>query len=232
MKLIVTKQFDRAVKAVKKKHDPQLKAELIDKITKIYKRNLAESDCSHQLKGKHTNGLQDVHISGDLIILYRYDEDTDTLVISAKLHDIVDHHKLKEKDTFKEKEGFERDFDEYIKEIQSSIVLEEIPFEDIDSWFTDYYNDCISDVVCIDDIAIDDVIDKGSHLVITASGYQYFSTCPADSLKSVESELNASCNEDGICCKLVADYSITDPYHDPDSYLLMLIAEVPVSVGA
>ena len=231
MKLVVTKQFDRAVKAIKKKHDPVLKATLIDKIRKIYNQLLDESDRAHNLKGKHTNGLQDVHISGDLIILYRYDEDSDSLVLSAKLHNIVNHNELHEKDTFKEKQGFEKDIEEYIREIESSTdIADDITFEYVDDWFTDYYNDCIFKVSCIDDIEITSIVDKGDRLLLLAEGYQYIDTCPPDQFDIISEDVRTMCRSTGTDCRLTGLFDIRDNYNDPTSYKIKMILLVPLVV--
>ena len=231
MKLLVTKQFDRAVKDIKKKHDKQLQASLVDKVTKIVNRTLTEADGAHALSGKNTNGLNDVHISGDLIILYRYDVETDTLIISAKLHDIVNHDELREKDTFKEKQGHERNIEEYLKEISSaSDIIDDIDFEEVDDWFTDYYNEVISKILCIDEIEISRIIDKKDKLLIVSKGYQYVDTCPVEDIDEISDKLNSVCNRDGIRCWLIADPDMIDEDLDPNSYQITLWLSAPLDI--
>ena len=228
MKFMTTKQFDKAVESIKRKHDKKLKSDLIDILNKIYTQTLGASHRNHPLKD--ANGLNDVHLRGDIIILYRYDVDSDTLVISAKMHDIVNHDQLNRKTTFREKQGYEQDFDKYIKDIQSStdIYTDDIDFEYVDDWFTDYYNEVIAPIICIDDIRITDIEDFGEYLHITTKGIQYTDACPLSHINDIETVLNSRCNRDNVQVSLT--YNINAHFYgDLTSYELVLYLIVPLS---
>lgn len=78
LKFVTTKQFDKAVESIKRKHDKKLNSDLVDLLNKIYTQSLGSANRNHPLK--NANGLKDAHLRGNLIILYEI-----TLFLSVPL---------------------------------------------------------------------------------------------------------------------------------------------------
>ena len=92
-KIIRTSQFNRAYKKLKKDH----KEDIIKDINKIVDRlanfEITSQKRNHPLKGKKNKGLEDIHIRGDVILLYKYE--SNILTITLVLENIVNHDELK-----------------------------------------------------------------------------------------------------------------------------------------
>lgn len=179
MNLFTTNKFKRAIKSFHRSHSDRILDDLWTAINKIYNQEVGSSMDNHKLTGKHTNGFKDIHLAGGkFILLYRYDVDTDTLVVSAKIKDVVDHKGLNEKGVFSEPEWIETSLEELDKQINGSIQIgQDLNEDDILDWFYDFYNKAIAPVLAIDDIKPTTIKDRGDSLFIRAKGVQYYSSC-------------------------------------------------------
>lgn len=97
-KIVATKVFERSVKELKKKHKTKVLREIYDTVLKLSNYEIETQKDNHKLKD--FKGHYDIHFEGKrLILLYRY-VDEETLIVSLKLQDIVNHKELKRYDKF------------------------------------------------------------------------------------------------------------------------------------
>lgn len=215
MKLFTTKKFKRAVKSFKKNHSTRVLNDLWAAITKIYSNEVGSSMDNHKLTGKHTNGFSDIHLAGgDFILLYRYDADDDTLVVSAKIKDVIDHKELRQKGTFAEPEWVQTSLEELDHEINGSIELgNDLNEDEILDWFYDYYNLRIAPILAIDEIRVESIVDRGDSLYIKAKGLQYYSLHSREDFADCRHLILDRCSDDGIVANLLAsDFGDADEY--------------------
>lgn len=90
-KVVATRSFENSVKLLKKKHKSDVLKELSEVIDDLINLKITTQKSNHPLK--NAEGHRDLHIDGGkLILLYRYDDDT--LYITLRLQDVVDHKQL------------------------------------------------------------------------------------------------------------------------------------------
>ena len=79
MNLYTTDKFKKVIKSLKRKHNTRALDDLWKAVNKIYRDEVRSS------MDNHTNNINDLHLAEeDLILLYRYDADSESLVVSAK----------------------------------------------------------------------------------------------------------------------------------------------------
>lgn len=89
-KIVTTSKYDRALRKLEKKHRYKSLKKLKDIVDKLSRFEISSQYKNHPLK--NANGVNDIHIENDLILLYRYDGDI--LFIELKLFDVVNHNEL------------------------------------------------------------------------------------------------------------------------------------------
>ena len=225
MILFTTNKFKKAVKCFRKTHNARVLDDLWTAINKIYNQEVGSSMSNHKLKGKYTNGFKDMHLAGgDFILLYRYDVDDDTLVISAKLRDIIDHKELHEKGVFSEPEWIKTTLEELDKQINGSVQLgDDLDEDDILDWFYNYYNTKIARILAIDEIRPVSIIDRGDSLFIRAKGIQYYSLHSKQNFRQCRRHIIDQCLEDDVVVNL-----FTSDFGDEDEYSIVLTIVVPL----
>lgn len=98
LKIVATRSFEDAVKQLKKKHEKNALNELHDTIISLANFEVTKQKSNHPLK--NAQGHKDLHLNGGkLVLIYRYDDDT--LYISLRLQDVVNHNKLASYDSSK-----------------------------------------------------------------------------------------------------------------------------------
>lgn len=237
MNLFTTNQFKRAVKKLKREHNTRALDDLWKAVQKIYNQEVGSSMDNHRLAGKNTNNLNDLHLAGgDLILLWRYDSDTDSLVVSAKIKDVVNHDALSRKETFAEPQWRETTIDELDKQINGSTYLDDsLTVDAIEDWFYNYYNKVIASILPIDDIHVDNIIDKFSEVQIEATGVQYDSTCSDYRYRTAVQSLTKRCEQDNVECNLEkcdlsqVTSSLYYEYED-DEFGIRLTLIVPIDI--
>lgn len=141
-KIIVTRSFENAVKALKKKHKSNTLNELYDVVDKLSKYEITSQKSNHPLKDME--GHKDIHLEGgNLILLYKYEDDV--LTIALKLQDLVNHTSLKNY-TKKKLNAPTKEFDP--ETIKSSKVV--YSNEDFSTWYNGLLEE---DQWLVDDIA-------------------------------------------------------------------------------
>ncbi len=225
MNLFTTNKFNRAIKVFQKKHHSRALDDIWIAINKIYRDEVGKSMDNHRLSGKHTNGFNDIHIAGgDFILLYRYDVDSDTMVVSAKIKDVVDHKGLHQRDTYAEPQWIETTLEELDKKINGSVQLgADLDEDEILDWFYDYYNNIIAKILPIDDISPTSIIDRGDSLFIRAKGIQYYSICTKFKCRECRKQLIEKCAQDEIIFNLY-----TSDFGDEDEYSIVITMVVPL----
>ena len=93
-KVLISSQFIQGVKELRKKHKQKELEKLQTVINDLENQKVTKKYDNHGVGGK--NKLSDIHISNDLVLLYRYetDLDEDMLIISLRLNSLVDHKTL------------------------------------------------------------------------------------------------------------------------------------------
>lgn len=225
MNLFTTSKFNKAIKLFRRQHHSRALDDLWSAINKIYNEEVGKSMDNHKLSGKHTNGFKDIHIAGgDFILLYRYDVDSDTMVVSAKLKDVIDHKDLDRKGIYKEPQWVPTTLDELDKQINGSTQLgDDLDEDEIIDWFYDYYNRRIAPILPIDDIEPTFIIDRGDSLFIRAKGIQYYSMHSKLDCRRCRKELIRICAADGIDFNMyVSDFG------DEEEYSIVVTMVVPL----
>ena len=95
-RVLLTTQFLSGVKALRKAHKNEELEKLNQIIQDLENVNVTTAYCNHPLTNNDAK-LNDIHISGDVILLYRYETDIDNnliLTVSLRLDNITDHKKL------------------------------------------------------------------------------------------------------------------------------------------
>lgn len=227
MNLFTTSKFNRSIKQFRKEHNTRVLDDVWDAINKIYNQEVGSAMDNHRLAGKSANGFSDIHLyGGKFILLYRYDIDSDTLVISAKIKDVVNHKELNQQKTFAEPQWFPTTLDEMDKQINGSTLLgDDLNEDDILDWFYDYYNKVIAPILPIDDIHPTSIIDRSDSLFIRAKGIQYYSMCPKSRFRECRKAIIDECNHDDITCNLyMSDFGDEDEY----SIVVTLVVQLDI----
>lgn len=105
VRVVATKQFEEALKALKKNHKTQVLRKLDQVVKDLIDLKITTQHQNHTLT--NAEGHRDIHLEGKRIILmYRYDyasDNTDDLLlfITLRLQDMVDHIELKRYDSKK-----------------------------------------------------------------------------------------------------------------------------------
>lgn len=92
VKVVATRDFERSLKKLKNDHRKKELSKLYDIVEQLVELNITKQARNHALKD--ADGHIDIHISPDLILLYRYDSESGVLYISLRLQDIVNHDTL------------------------------------------------------------------------------------------------------------------------------------------
>lgn len=93
-KVVLTPRFKSGVKKLYKDHKIDDLKKLKSIIKKLEEQKLPAGSGKHRLQGRT---VSDVHISGDTILLYRYDGDI--LYVELQLIDITSHVRMEKKST-------------------------------------------------------------------------------------------------------------------------------------
>lgn len=83
-----TPQFNKAYKKLVKDNRKDVVEKINETIKKLINFEISTQQHNHPLK----NNIRDIHITGDVILLYRYVNDS--LIITLELHDLTDHKNL------------------------------------------------------------------------------------------------------------------------------------------
>ncbi len=106
--ILTTAQFDSAVKSLSKDNRRVEIQRLKDVIAELSDLSITKQNRNHGIGGNHNkDGVCDIHISGDLVLLYRYVTDS-MLVVSLKLSNIIDHKEFR-KNIVKKHENIKRE---------------------------------------------------------------------------------------------------------------------------
>ena len=105
-RIVATKQFEAALKDLKKKHKTTVLTELANVIDDLANFRVSTQNQNHPLK--NAEGHRDLHLEGKrLILLYRYEygdsEDELIMFVTLRLQDLVNHKELSNYDTKKYK---------------------------------------------------------------------------------------------------------------------------------
>ena len=87
--IVETSSYKNAYKELKNKHRDDVIDDLNKTIEKLAKFEISSQSDNHPLKGIKIN---DIHIRGDVILLYRYVDKA--LIIDLRLEDVVNHKQL------------------------------------------------------------------------------------------------------------------------------------------
>lgn len=136
-KVVATRSFERAVKKLRKDKRTKDTNKLYDTIQKLMTFSITKEQRNHPLV--NAEGHMDIHIAPDLILMYRYDTDDETLIIALRLQDAVNHDQLKHYDNRKY-DAPARDFD--VESIKSAT--------EFDDWYDSLSED---EQARVDDIA-------------------------------------------------------------------------------
>lgn len=93
-----TGQFKKNVKKLKKEHKQKIIDELKNTIQKLINGEISSQKSNHPLK--NANGLKDIHITGNVLLLYKY-SDEGILTITLILHNIGNHDQLNQQTNHK-----------------------------------------------------------------------------------------------------------------------------------
>lgn len=88
-KIIYTSQFQRSFKKLKKQHKTKAIIKIEETIKKLANFEITTEQRNHKLQG---TDLNDIHIEGDIILLYKYEDEL--LTITLLIKDIVNHKEL------------------------------------------------------------------------------------------------------------------------------------------
>ena len=86
--ILMTPQFKQAFKLLKKKNQNAVLKDLIITIEQLANFEITTQKSNHPL----SDGINDLHIRGDIILLYRYQGSG--LIIDLKLLNLTDHKQL------------------------------------------------------------------------------------------------------------------------------------------
>ena len=86
--ILMTPQFKQAFKVLKKKHQNNILKDIIKIIEQLVNFEITTQKSNHPL----SDGINDLHIRGDVILLYRYQGAG--LIIDLNLLNISDHKEL------------------------------------------------------------------------------------------------------------------------------------------
>lgn len=106
-------------------------------------RNVPKKYRDHRLVN---SPYRELHISGDVLLLYRYEADSNTLTVSLKLSDITNHKRLSSKAHEDNHDYFEVSTED-LHNITSSSDLD---LDDIDAEFLNDFLESLSDYASID----------------------------------------------------------------------------------
>lgn len=228
MKILLTVAFKQMMKKLHKEHQKRALQELSKALELINNEGIESHMDNHPLS--NANGLKDIHLDGgNLILLYKYVH-SDTLVISAKLHNIVNHDQLHTPGVFDERPAKEYGYEEVQKIIKGSFDIEnKIDYYSIELWVHEFYNSVISKVLLLDDIYITDLKDFGDFVRCTIIGTQYDYLVPIEQLREIKPKLRKT------ICSYTTDYfdmfyfDCSDTYPDEEgAYDVGLVFDIPL----
>ena len=132
-KVVATRVFKNSVKRLKKKHNDKVLEELYTAVRQLINLEISTQKKNHTLK--NFDGHKDLHLDGGrLILLYRYDVEEDTLILTLKLQDIVDHKQLNDYDRRKLKAPVEKyDIDQILSNTQHENF--DLSYDDFMAWY-------------------------------------------------------------------------------------------------
>ena len=121
LNIVATKKYTRALKKLQAQHKSDIIRKLHDVIDDLANLRITTQNRNHKLKD---SDLNDIHISGDVILLYRYVGDS--IILELELNNIVNHDELNRK--IKSSKEL----------IQSWVLLRTKSVRDSDGMMTDY----------------------------------------------------------------------------------------------
>ena len=89
-RILCTTQFNKAIKTLKNKHEKEIVRDIYETVEKLSNFEITSQQDNHQLT--NMNCVHDIHIRGNVVLLYRYV--SNTIIITLELHNIVNHDKL------------------------------------------------------------------------------------------------------------------------------------------
>lgn len=92
LNIVSTPRYRRALKKLKKDHKVKIIKKLEETIKKLANFEITTEQRNHKLEG---TDIYDIHIEGDVILLYRYLGEA--IIIDLELTDIVNHDELNRK---------------------------------------------------------------------------------------------------------------------------------------
>jgi len=92
--IVLGNKFTRELKRLEKDHKNDIIEEIKRTVDELASFNVSKEKSNHPLKGKLSD-YDDIHISGDLILVYEYRYGK--LYVDLYAHDIVTHKELKRK---------------------------------------------------------------------------------------------------------------------------------------
>ena len=102
MKIYCTSRYQQKIKELKKKHREKTIRKIQEVVNKLSKDEITAEYSNHPLKD--ANGIKDIHIEYDLVLLYRYNENGN-LILSLELYDLRNHKELLSNKKKKKKYG-------------------------------------------------------------------------------------------------------------------------------
>ena len=92
-KILCTSQYMNGVKKLQDKHRTDVLMKLDSIVLQLRKKEITKQYRNHPLQGKEASGAWELHVTGDVLLVYRYDTD-DCLIVSLKLLNLTDHNNI------------------------------------------------------------------------------------------------------------------------------------------
>lgn len=126
MRILVTTEFCNVAKDLSDSKDKSLVHTLRTILIHLANGwNLPKKYHDHQLQNSE---FRELHISGDVLLLYKYDTDSQTLAVSLKLTNITDHKKLS-RESHRTNYNYKEVSTEELHDITSSVKLDSVDEE-------------------------------------------------------------------------------------------------------
>ena len=138
-KIVSTTQFARGVKQLKSKHKNKELAKLTRIVDNLKHFKITTASHNHSVG----NGVYDIHISGDIVLLYRYNGDI--LMLELELNNLADHKNLSDKINSADNVTVKNVVDA-TQDLQS---LQDIIGESLEEDLDDSFSDIIKDPIVI-----------------------------------------------------------------------------------
>lgn len=191
-KLLVTNEFcSGAKKLVKDKRKDVVSSLRTVLILLANGRPIPRKYRDHNLTDKD---YRELHVSGDVLLLYKNETDSDTLVISLKLTNITNHKNLDRDSSKKRKYEYHEVSTQDLHDITSSIkrltAFDEMMLNDLLESISDYASENLSTGY----ILLSDFHVRSRQIYCNYDYYTFGSNTPSDSIEFVIDTSDYKCN--------------------------------------